>query len=118
MNKWAQMKKYSELDVFDLLAIVEIIKPAICGRVNALFSGYRGQFFWHINDVACSDWLATYFFESGQLEPGEQGLCKVMLGDSVKAAANCNFPVGSQFAIREGSIIVAIGKILESHSYE
>ena len=110
------MKTYSELEEFDLLAKVEIIKPEMCGRSSAIFDGYRGQFFWYINDVNGTDWLASYTFEQGKIEPGEQGLCKVVLAGHVKEAANNNFPVGAQFAIREGSKIVAIGKILENHA--
>ena len=112
------MKIYSDLKDFDLLAMVEAVKPEMCGRNSAISDGYRGQFFWHIDSVSCTDWLASYIFEDGKIEPGEQGLCKVVLADHVKKSANNNFPVGTQFAIREGSRIVAVGKVLENHANE
>ena len=110
------MKTYTELDRFDLLAIVEMLKPEMGGRSSAVYDGYRGQFFWHINDVTGTDWLASYVFEEGIIEPGASSKCKVILAGSIKEQANNNFPEGSQFAIREGSRIVAVGMILENHS--
>lgn len=110
------MKSYLDLENFDLLAMVEVLKTEMCGRSSVVFDGYRGQFFWHINGVNGTDWLAKYTFEEGKIEPGEQGLCKVILAGHVKGAANSNFPVGVQFAIRESSKIVALGRILENRA--
>jgi len=110
------MKTYPELDKFDLLAVIEMVSPEMGGRSSPVYDGYRGQFFWHINDVSGTDWLASYVFEHGSIEPREKGMCKVILADHVKEAANNNFPEDSQFAIREGSRIVAIGKVLENHT--
>src|SRR5690606_18466243 len=111
-----KMKNFSELDEFDLLSVVKVVEPEMCGRSTPLFDGYRGQFFWHINGESCTDWLASYVFEGGAIAPGEKGYCKVVLAGHVKEAANNNFPVGAQFAIREGAKIVAIGKIIENHT--
>ena len=54
------MSNYDELDEFDLLARVYLIETEFGGRQGAVYDGYRGQFFWHINDVNCSDWDASY----------------------------------------------------------
>ena len=108
------MKNYSDLEKFDLLSLVKVIESELCGRSSPIFDGYRGQFFWHINGESCTDWLASYVFEDGAIAPDQKGLCKVVLADHVKESANNNFPVGVQFAIREGSKIVAIGKIIEN----
>lgn len=108
------MKTYLELEQFDLLAVVEVIKPEMGGRSIPVFDGYRGQFFWPINNVNGTDWLASYVFEDGKIEPGEQGKCKVILGNYLRKIGNNNFPEGSQFAIREGIRIVAIGEIIEN----
>ena len=106
--------KYDELTDYDLLTKVELVKTEFSGRETPVFDGYRGQFFWHINDEPCTDWLAEYFFEHGELHPGSSSRCKIRLAGTIKDLAGGNFPVGNQFAIREGSRIVAVGKILEN----
>jgi len=106
--------KYDELTEYDLIAKVELVKTEFSGRETPVFDGYRGQFFWHINNEPCSDWLAEYFFEHGELHPGSSSRCKIRLAGTIKDLAGGDFPVGNQFAIREGSRIVAVGKILEN----
>lgn len=109
------MKKYHELEEFDLLVKVYLIETKFGGRQGAVLDGYRGQFFWHINDVNCSDWDAYYIFESGQINPGEESNCKVLLSENVKKYSKGIFPTERQFGIREGSKIIAVGVILESN---
>ena len=109
------MKNYSSLEEYDLLAKVELVKTEFSGRESPVFDGYRGQFFWHINGETCNDWLASYIFEFGELHPGAASMCKVVLAGSVKEVSGYQFSEGSQFAIREGSRIVAVGKIIKSN---
>lgn len=109
------MKNYEELDGYDLLAKVYLIKTEYGGRQGALLDGYRGQFFWHINDVSCSDWDARYYFADGSVGPGEESLCKILLSENVLKSSNGLFPEQQQFGIREGSRIMAVGVILESN---
>jgi translation elongation factor EF-Tu-like GTPase len=107
------MKKYAEFEEYDLLAKVELIKTEFSGRSQPVLDDYRGQFFWHINHESCTDWLATYIFEFGELHPGASSKCKIVLAGTIKELGKGTFKVGAQFAIREGSRIMAIGKILE-----
>lgn len=109
------MKNYHDLKEFELLAKVYLIETEFGGRQSAVFDGYRGQFFWHINDVNCSDWDASYIFESGKVSPGEKSACKVVLSDNVKKCSKGIFPTGRQFGIKEGSKIIAVGVILENN---
>jgi len=106
------MKKYAELEEYDLLANVELIKTELSGRSGPVFDGYRGQFFWHINEEPCSGWLASYVFEHGELHPGSLSKCKVILAGTIKELGKGTFKEGAQFVVREGSRIVAIGSIL------
>lgn len=108
------MNKYEELTEYDLLTKVCSIKTEFGGRENSILDGYRGQFFWHINDVNCSDWDASYIFENGSVNLGDEARCKILLSENVKKYSKGVFLVGRQFAIREGSKIVAVGLILES----
>lgn len=109
------MKNYYELKEFDLLAKIYLIEKEFGGRKGAVFDGFRGQFFWHINDINCSDCDASYIFESGEVKPGEESNCKVMLSENVKKYSKGVFPLKRQFGIREGSKIIAVGVILESN---
>jgi translation elongation factor EF-Tu-like GTPase len=109
-----KMKSFSELLEYDLLAKDHLIKTEFGGRQDAVHDGYRGQSFWHINNVNCSDWDASYFFENGPISPGEETMCKIVLSENVKKHSNGVFPVEHQFGIREGARIVATGVILES----
>ncbi|MEW8300240.1 MAG: hypothetical protein AB2712_15495 [Candidatus Thiodiazotropha sp.] len=108
------MNSYDNLEDYDLLAKVCLTKTEFGGRQGAVLDGYRGQFFWHINDVNCSDWDAEYFFVNGSVTPGEESRCKIRLSENVKKYSNGVFPVDQQFGIREGSKIIAVGVILES----
>lgn len=109
------MKSYEELTEYDLLTKVYFIKTEYGGRQGVALDGYRGQFFWHINDVNCSDWDAIYCFEHGTVNPGEESKCKIMLSENVKTYSKGIFPVERQFAIREGSRFIAVGVIQESY---
>ncbi|WP_017445692.1 hypothetical protein [Gayadomonas joobiniege] len=108
------MKNFKELANYDLLAKVVMIKTEYMGRQGAVYDDYRGQFFWHINDVNCTDWDARYFFENGELAPGEESMCKILLSNNLKNASKGKFPADSQFCIREGSRVVAVGRVIES----
>ena len=107
------MKRYAELEEYDLLAKVELLKSEFSGRTVPVLDGYRGQFFWHINHESCTDWLASYVFEHSELHPGQSSKCKVVLAGTIKTLAQGTFECGAQFAIREGSRIMAVGSILE-----
>lgn len=108
------MKNYGKFTEYDLLTKVHLIETEYGGRQGAVLDGYRGQFFWHINDVNCSDWDASYIFENGEVKPGEKSMCKIILSDNVKKYSKGVFPVERQFGIREGSRIIAVGVILEN----
>ncbi len=85
------------------------------GRSTSAFSGYRGQFFWHINNEPCTDWLAETYFEGDSLEPGKSCKVKIRLtGTILELGKKDGFNIGRQFALREGSKIVAVGVITES----
>ena len=107
------MESFSQLESYDLLADVEMLKPDMCGRNTPIFDGYRGQFFWHINGELGTDWLAYYVLKHGKLHPGTRSKCKVLLAGTIKEHSDPKFKPEAQFAIREGSKIVAIGKIIE-----
>jgi translation elongation factor EF-Tu-like GTPase len=108
------MKNYEDLSDYDLLASICVVKTEFGGRKGPVFDGYRGQFFWHINDVNCSDWDAIYIFERGSSNPGEESKLKIMLSENLKAYSKGDFRNGRQFGIREGSRIIAVGVILDS----
>ena len=85
------------------------------GRKSAVHSGYRGQFFWHINDQSCTDWLADSYFDKEKVEPGQTAKIKIKLaGTIVELGKKTGMPAGMQFGLREGSRIVAVGVITES----
>ncbi len=108
------MEIYETLEQFDLKTSVSLIATEYGGRQGPVFDGYRGQFFWHINNVNCADWDASYTFEKGSMEPGDEGFCKVRISDNLKKYSKGDFPVGSQFSIREGARVIAVGVILEN----
>jgi translation elongation factor EF-Tu-like GTPase len=108
------MSNYDELEEFDLLARVYLIETEFGGRQGAVYDGYRGQFFWHINDVNCSDWDASYIFESGMVNPGQESNCKVLLSENLKKYSKGVFPTERQFGIREGSKIIGVGVIIRN----
>ncbi len=108
------MVTFNEFENFDLLASVKLIESEFGGRNSPVFDGYRGQFFWHINHVQTTDWDAAYVFSSGKVNQGEKAECKIVLSENLKLAANGNFRINSQFCIREGSKVIAVGIILQS----
>lgn len=108
------MDKYEKFMDYHLKARIYVIETQFGGRKGSLFDDYRGQFFWHINDINCSDWDARYIFEGGEIQPGSSGMCKIMISNNLREASGDNFPAGSQFGIREGSRIVAVGVIEEN----
>jgi len=108
-----KMKKYSELEDYDLLAKIEVMKTEFSGRTLPVIDEYRGQFFWHINHEPCTDWLASYVFEHGEAHPGQSTKCKIILAGTIKTLGAGTFKTGAQFAIREGARIIAIGVILD-----
>lgn len=109
------MIAFDEFENFDLLASVKLIESKFGGRKSPVFDGYRGQFFWHINHIQNADWDAVYVFPSGQVSPGEEAECKIVLSGNLKSAAGGNFKINDQFCIREGSKVIAVGIILHSN---
>jgi translation elongation factor EF-Tu-like GTPase len=107
------MKEYEELNEYDLLAKIILIQTEYGGRQSAVLDGYRGQFFWHINNVNCSDWDAEYIFLNGSVKPGEESMCKIRLSENVKKYSKGVFPINHQFGVREGARIIAVGVIVE-----
>ena len=109
------MKTYDAIEDHELEGMVYVIPSEYGGRSSAIISGYRGQFFWHINDESCTDWLADSYFERDKVQPGQSSRIKIRLaGTIVELGKSRGMPTGSQFALREGSRIVAVGVITES----
>lgn len=108
------MTKYEEFTEHHVKAKVFVIDHEFAGRQGSILDGYRGQFFWHINGESCTDWDARYVFEGGEVEPGKSAMCKILLSNALLAHSGGDFPEGSQFGIREGSRIVAVGVIKAS----
>ena len=105
--------QFDQTNDYHLLANIFVVPTAFRGRSTPVKDGYRGQFFWHINDVHCTDWDAMYIFENGGIELNESGHCKIKLGPNI-LASHKGFPIGAQFAIREGARIIALGVILDT----
>ena len=61
-----------------------------------------------------TDLDASYFFEGGQLGPGQCGGCKITLSPYLIECSRGRFPKGKQFGIRQGSTIVGVGTIIAS----
>ncbi len=108
------MIEFEAFTEYHLLAKVFVIETEFGGRKGPIFDDYRGQFFWHINGEACSDWDARYVFEGGSVSPGKSALCKIVVSGNLLKYSGGSFPVGVQFGIREGSRIVAVGVIKSS----
>jgi len=106
--------KYSDQTNYDLLAKIHLTPKGFGGRNKPVYNGYRGQFFWHINDVACKDWDAVYVFLDEPFGPGETTFVKVWISESLKTASRGDFPIGRQFCIREGINVVGTAVILEN----
>ena len=105
---------FNQINDYHLLANVFVIPTEFGGRKQPIKNSYRGQFFWHINDVNCTDWVAEYWFENGKIELNESGTCKIKLGPNI-LAVHKGFEIGKQFAIREGARVVAVGSIVETN---
>ncbi|MEM7010677.1 MAG: hypothetical protein AAF585_04255 [Verrucomicrobiota bacterium] len=113
------MKSFDSVDNHQLEGSVYVIPTELGGRATGIRSGYRGQFFWHINHEDCSDWLAESYFENDLIEPGQSARIKIRLGGAIKVLGQkSGMPPGSQFALREGSKIVAVGVITKSQFEE
>lgn len=109
------MNTFASISDNELEGTVFMIPSEFGGRQSAVHSGYRGQFFWHINGVRSTDWEAESYFENDLLEPGESAKIKVQLaGTIVELGMETGMPVGWQFCLREGSKVVAVGVITES----
>lgn len=108
------MKRFENLTDYDLLTKIYVVNTEYGGRQSAIHDGYRGQFFWHINEINCSDWDAVYYFEQGSVNLGDESICKIVLSENLKKYSKGEFPANRQFCIREGSKVVAVGVVLES----
>lgn len=112
------MKSFESVDNCELEGEVFVIPAEFGGRESPIFSGYRGQFFWHINGESCMDWLAESYFENDLVEPGQSARIKIKLaGTILELGRTTGMPAGRQFGLREGSRIVAVGVIATS-AYE
>ena len=112
------MKTYETMNSHQLEGRVFVIPAELGGRHTPIRSGYRGQFFWHINGESGTDWLAESYFETDIIEPGASGNIKIRLGGTLLELGKVTgMPVGRQFALREGSKIMAVG-ILTKSKYE
>ncbi len=109
------MKKYENIVDHEIEGIVYAVPEKYGGRKREIHSGYRGQFFWHINDEPGTDWLSETYFENDIVAPGGAAKCKIKLaGTILELGKTTGMPKGSQFALREGARIVAVGVITKS----
>ena len=109
------MKTYESIENHEIEGKIYVIPTEFGGRERAVHSGYRGQFFWHINHVDGTDWLAESYFENDLVEPGQSARIKIRLAGTIsELARTTGIPTGRQFALREGSRIVAVGVITKS----
>jgi hypothetical protein len=88
-----KLKPFYQLEEFDLSAKVELIKSEYSGRKSPVFDGYKGPFFGKYNDEPCTDWLAMYVFEHGELQPGSSSKC--CIPSAPDRAFNVSEPIGS-----------------------
>ena len=113
------MKTFESVKNHELEGEIFVVPSEFGGRQSAVLSCYRGQFFWHIKHEACTDWLAESYFENDRVEPGQSARIKIKLGGSVCDLGRATgIPAGRQFALREGSKIIAIGIITRSEYEE
>lgn len=109
------MKTFESVENHELEGVTFLTPTEFGGRESAVHSGYRGQFFWHINNESCTDWLAESYFEKDVVEPGQSARIKIKLaGTILELARSTGIPAGRQFGLREGSRIVAVGVITKS----
>jgi len=113
------MKTFESVDNHELEGTVYVIPTEFGGRETGIHSGYRGQFFWHINHEDSTDWLVESFFENDLVEPGQSARTKIRLAGTIsELGRKTGMPSGRQFALREGARIVAVGVITKSQYEE
>ena len=109
------MKDFDSITDNELEGCVYVIPKEFGGRETPIFSGYRGQFFWPINGVLGTDWIAESYFDGGSADLGKVTRVKIKLaGSIVELGRTTGMPLGRQFALREGSRVVAVGVITAS----
>ncbi|QDU58452.1 EF-Tu C-terminal domain-related protein [Aeoliella mucimassa] len=108
-------KRFDEQTDYDLRASVMLIPSEFGGRRHPFEPHFLGQFSWQLADVPRRDWDAIYWFDQpDRVADGQRVECRIWICRHLKMLANGEFPVGRQFAIREGRKIVGIGVIEES----
>ena len=113
-----EMETFDSVENYELEGNIFVIPTEFGGRRTAIHSGYRGQFFWHINHVEGTDWLAESYFENDLVEPGQSTRIRIRLAGTIsELGRKTGIPTGRQFALREGSRIVAVG-VITSSQYE
>jgi len=91
----------------DLIIKVKVLTEEDGGRKTPFFNGYRGQF--HYND---SDWDASYdIVNKSEAKPGED--VELQLETAGKEIHFGKFEIGKEIKIREGSRIIAKGKVIK-----
>ncbi|MEM9016031.1 MAG: hypothetical protein AAGC68_03390 [Verrucomicrobiota bacterium] len=106
------MKTFESVDNHELEGEVYVVPTEFGGRGTAIHSGYRGQFFWHINHEDSTDWLAESYFENDLVDPGQSARIKIRLAGTIRELGpKTGMPSGRQFALREGSRIVKKGQV-------
>lgn len=89
----------------DLVIKVKVLTESEGGRRTPFFNGYRGQFYYN-----SSDWDATYdVIDKSEANPGDE--VELELITSSKEIHFGKFKIGKEVKIREGSRIVAMGKV-------
>lgn len=109
------MNTYDSVRDNELEGRVFVVPKEFGGRDAPIHSGYRGQFFWHINHEPSTDWLAESYVEGDLVEPGQSAKIKIKLvGTILELGKATGIPSGRQFCLREGSRVVAVGVITKS----
>ena len=89
----------------DLIIKVKVLTENEGGRKTPFFNGYRGQFYYNN-----SDWDATYdIIDKSEAKPGEE--VELELITASREIHFGKFEIGKEVKIREGSRVVAIGKV-------
>ncbi|MBC6994081.1 hypothetical protein QWY85_15375 [Neolewinella lacunae] len=89
----------------DLIIKVKVLTENEGGRKTPFFNGYRGQFYYNN-----SDWDATYeIVDKNEAKPGEE--VELELLTASREIHFGKFEIGKEVKIREGSRVVAIGKV-------
>ena len=96
------MRNFETVQNHHLEGKIFVIPTEFGGRGTAVHSGYRGQFFWHINHESCTDWLAESYFENDLVEPGRSARIKIKLAGTIaELGRKTGMPSGGQFALRK-----------------